>query len=227
MRRLLRFAYLALSLGVVPGDAAWRFNPLEDLETEGKKSGELERDDIEKTWKWTILERLMGPFDIPKVYVLDLYIPLFRNTIPFRKHPGSMGAVAGRRWEFSQIKKGSQQPHDFHWNTLLLQLKVERIRTIVVYSGCWMLGVDLPVCFFGRNFILFQAPPMDCFQSFRSVPLGTSRNGEMMCMFWTWCLAHFRSEQKECFSHETCYWNEVEEFDVRTGVSHIILMACC
>lgn len=79
MRRLLRFAYLALSLGVVPGDAAWRFNPLEDLETEGKKSGELERDDIEKTWKWTILERLMGPFDIPKVYVLDLYIPLFET----------------------------------------------------------------------------------------------------------------------------------------------------
>ena len=218
MRRLLRFAYLALSLGVVPGDAAWRFNPLEDLETEGKKSGELERDDIEKTWKWTILERLMGPFDIPKVYVLDLYIPLFRNTIPFRKHPGSMGAVAGRRWEFPQIKKGSQQPHDFHWNTLLLQLKVERIRTIVVYSeysGCWMLGVDLPVCFFGRNFILFQLPPWIVFKvsaAFRW-ELPEWRNDVyvldmMSCTLQKWT--------KGMFLTWNLLLNEVEEFDVRT-----------
>ena len=115
MRRLLRFAYLALSLGVVPGDAAWRFNPLEDLETEGKKSGELERDDIEKTWKWTILERLMGIFDIPKVYVLDLYIPLFLKHHPFPKAPRFNGRCGGAPMRVSPNQvAGFQQPHDFH-----------------------------------------------------------------------------------------------------------------
>ena len=68
MRRLLQFAYLALSLGVVPGDAAWRFNPLEDLEMEGKKSGELERDDIvthgsgqslKDSWEYLIFQEFM------------------------------------------------------------------------------------------------------------------------------------------------------------------------
>ena len=177
MRHLRQFAYLALALGVVPGDAAWRQTGFE-----GWDGGFLENQEnwiqrwysfsmeVENSWTFRLMEtnKIFQKFVVLRkkrragMFATSI-LPQGSTFAVAKKHRNVRAEGSWFRVRVATIKhrfymyflhlfktpSPSESPrfngrcggapmrevHDFHWNTLLLHLKV------VVYStGCWMFG---------------------------------------------------------------------------------------